>query len=137
LRHPKQDMVWVAAAGPAMNLLLCAVSVLMLYISQLFKLSTDSIVFQMLWASVEINLILAIFNMIPIPPLDGGRVAVGLLPMPLARPLAQVGRFGLIPILLILIVLPMLGLDVRQWLVAGPVEFLERPILHFLGFQVA
>ena len=112
LRHPKQDMVWVAAAGPAMNLLLCVSSVLLLYVCELFKLSQDSIVFQMLWASVEINLILAIFNMIPIPPLDGGRVAVGLLPMPLARPLAQLGRFGLIPILAILIVLPMLGLNV-------------------------
>jgi Zn-dependent protease len=89
----------------------------------------------MLWASVEINLILAIFNMIPIPPLDGGRVAVGLLPMPLARPLAQLGRFGVLPILLVLLVLPMLGLNVTQWLVAGPVAFLERPILHLLGFQ--
>jgi Zn-dependent protease len=135
LRHPKQDMVWVAAAGPGMNLLLCAVSVLTLYIMELFKVPTNSFAFEMMWASVEINLILAIFNMIPIPPLDGGRVAVGLLPMPLARPLAQLGRFGVLPILLVLLVLPMLGLNVTQWLVAGPVAFLERPILHLLGFQ--
>jgi len=60
-----------------------------------------------------------------------------LLPMPLARPLAQVGRFGLLPILLILIVLPMLGLDVTKWLVTGPVQFLERPILHLLNIQAA
>jgi hypothetical protein len=57
--------------------------------------------------------------------------------MPLAKPLAQIGRFGLLPMLLILIVLPMLGLDVRGWLVTGPVQFLERPILHLLGFQAA
>jgi Zn-dependent protease len=137
LRHPKQDMIWVAAAGPGMNLLLCAISVLMLYISEMFRLSPDSIVFQMLWASVEINLVLAIFNLIPLPPLDGGRVAVGLLPMPLARPLAQIGRFGLLPVLLIFIVLPMMGIDVFGWLVGGPLRFLERPILHLLGFQVA
>jgi len=137
LRHPKQDMVWVAAAGPGMNLLLCAISVLLIYISQLFKLSPDSIVFQILWTSVEVNLVLAIFNMIPLPPLDGGRVAVGLLPMPLAKPLAQLGRFGLLPVLLIFILLPMAGIDVFGWLVAGPIRFLERPILHLLGFQIA
>jgi Zn-dependent protease len=137
LRHPKQDMVWVAAAGPGMNLLLCAISVLLFYISQLFKLSPDSIVFQILWTSVEVNLVLAIFNMIPLPPLDGGRVAVGLLPMPLAKPLAQLGRFGLLPVLLIFILLPMAGIDVFGWLVAGPIRFLERPILHLLGFQIA
>ena len=137
LRHPKQDMVWVAAAGPGMNLLLCAISVLLFYISQLFKLSPDSIVFQILWTSVEVNLVLAIFNMIPLPPLDGGRVAVGLLPMPLAKPLAQLGRFGVLPVLLIFILLPMAGIDVFGWLVAGPIRFLERPILHLLGFQIA
>jgi Zn-dependent protease len=130
-------MVWVAAAGPGMNLLLCAISVLLFYISQLFKLSPDSIVFQILWTSVEVNLVLAIFNMIPLPPLDGGRVAVGLLPMPLAKPLAQLGRFGLLPVLLIFILLPMAGIDVFGWLVAGPIRFLERPILHLLGFQIA
>ncbi|MGD0865210.1 MAG: site-2 protease family protein [Rhizomicrobium sp.] len=137
LRHPKQDMVWVAAAGPVMNLLLSAISVLIIYLFELFKFFPGGFVLQMLWASIEVNLILAIFNMIPLPPLDGGRVAVGLLPMPLAKPLAQIGRFGLLPMLLILIVLPMLGLDVRGWLVTGPVQFLERPILHLLGFQAA
>jgi len=137
LRHPKQDMVWVAAAGPAMNLLLCAISVLTLYIMELFGVPSNSFAFQMMWASVEINLVLAIFNLIPLPPLDGGRVAVGLLPMPLAKPLAQIGRFGLLPVLLIFIILPMMGIDVFGWLVGGPLRVLERPILHLLGFQVA
>src|ERR1700733_9437186 len=128
LRHPKQDMVWVAAAGPAMNLLLCAISVLTLYIMELFGVPSNSFAFQMMWASVEINLVLAIFNLFPLPPLDGGRVAVGLLPMPLAKPLAQIGRFGLLPVLLIFIILPMMGIDVFGWLVGGPLRVLERPI---------
>jgi Zn-dependent protease len=137
LRNPKQDMVWVAAAGPAMNLLLCAISVLLIYVTELFHVLLNGFAFQMLWASVEINLVLAIFNLIPLPPLDGGRVAVGLLPMPLATPLAQLGRFGLLPVLLIFILLPMLGVDVFGWLVGGPLRFLERPILQFLHIQIA
>jgi Zn-dependent protease len=135
LRHPKQDMVWVAAAGPGMNLLLCSLSVLLIYLFELLKYFPGAFVFQMLWASVQVNLVLAIFNMIPLPPLDGGRVAVGLLPMPLAKPLAQLGRFGLLPILLIFMVLPMAGIDVFGWLVAGPLHFVERPILNLLGIR--
>jgi hypothetical protein len=62
LRHPKQDMVWVAAAGPVMNLLLSAISVLIIYLFELFKFFPGGFVLQMLWASIEVNLILAIFN---------------------------------------------------------------------------
>jgi hypothetical protein len=54
-------------------------------------------------------------------------VAVGLLPLPLARPLAQLSRFGLLPLLVILVLLPYLGIDVFHWLVEVPVQFLERP----------
>jgi Zn-dependent protease len=135
LRHPKQDMVWVAAAGPGMNLLLAAISVLLIYIPELVGFPPGGILLRMLWASIEINLVLAVLNMIPIPPLDGGRVAVGLLPMPLAKPLAQVGRFGMLPILVIFILLPLIGVNVFGPLIAGPVQFLERPILALLGLH--
>jgi Zn-dependent protease len=135
LRHPKQDMVWVAAAGPGMNILLATVSAILFGIYVHASTSPNAFAIQLLWASVQVNLILAIFNMIPIPPLDGGRVAVGLLPMPLAKVLAQIGRFGLLPILLILLVLPQFGINVFGWLVAGPVQFLERWILTLLGLQ--
>ncbi len=135
LRHPKQDMVWVAAAGPGMNFLLAAISVLLIYIPELAGVPPGGILLRMLWASIEINLVLAVLNMIPIPPLDGGRVAVGLLPMPLAKPLAQVGRFGMLPILVIFILLPLIGVNVFGPLIAGPVQFLERPILALLGLH--
>src|SRR5271155_3285453 len=104
LRHPKRDMIWVAAAGPGMNILLATVSAILLWIS--IHAGLNAFVDQLFFASIQVNLILAIFNIIPSPPLDGGRVAVGLLPMPLAKYWAQLGRFGLLPLLLILIVLP-------------------------------
>ena len=75
----------------------------------------------------------AVFNLIPIPPLDGGRVAVGLLPMPLARPLAQVSRFGIFLVLVLFVILPRFGIDIFYWLVEIPVQFLERGIVAFLS----
>jgi Zn-dependent protease len=133
LRNPKQDMVWVAAAGPAMNILLATISAILLWGS--IHAGLDAFVDQLFFASIQVNLILAIFNMIPIPPLDGGRVAVGLLPMPLALYWAQLGRFGLLPLLLILIVLPYFGISIFDKIVAPPVEFVERWILTLMGLQ--
>ena len=135
LRHPKRDMIWVAAAGPGMNILLATISAILLGIYVYGHVGLSKFPLQLLWASIQVNLVLAIFNMIPIPPLDGGRVAVGLLPMPLARILAQVGRFGLLPILLLVIVWPRFGIDAFGWLIGGPVEFVERWILKLLGLQ--
>src|SRR5271170_4086588 len=125
LRHPKQDMVWVAAAGPAMNILLAVISVFLIYIPAALGMPPRGPVLALLWGSVEINLVLAIFNLIPLPPLDGGNVAIGLLPLPLARPLAQFARFGLLPLLVIMVIQPYAGINVFHWLVQIPVQFLE------------
>ena len=132
LKHPKRDMIWVAAAGPGMNILLAAISVALIYIPAALGAPPPRLLLALLWGSVEINLVLAIFNLIPLPPLDGGRVAVGLLPLPLARPLAQLSRFGILPVLVILVILPYLGIDVLHWLVEVPVQFLEQPALALL-----
>jgi len=132
LNHPKQDMVWVAAAGPAMNLLLAAFSVALIYVPSVLGFSPHGATLELLWGSVQVNLMLAIFNLLPIPPLDGGRVAVGLLPLPLAKPLAQLSRFGLLLVIVIFLVLPYAGIDLFHWLVELPVQFLERPIVDLL-----
>jgi Zn-dependent protease len=135
LRNPKLDMVWVAAAGPGMNILLAALSVLAIYLPSLFGVAVGGIALELFWSSVQINLVLAMLNMLPVPPLDGGRVAVGLLPQPLSGALASLNRFGMLLVLAIFVALPYLGIDVFHWLVQGPVEYLERILMTLLGLH--
>jgi Zn-dependent protease len=135
LRHPKRDMIWVAAAGPAMNILIALISAILLFASLRLGGANDRFLLAALWTSVDINLILAVFNLLPVPPLDGGRVAVGLLPQPLSAALAQLGRFGMLLLLAIFILLPLAGINLFHYLVQIPVDFLERPLLGLLGIQ--
>jgi len=135
LRHPKRDMIWVAAAGPGMNILLALVSALLLFVALHFVADANHLVAACLWTSVEINLVLAVFNLLPVPPLDGGRVAVGLLPQPFSLALAQLGRFGMLLLVALFILLPLLGINLFHYLVQIPVEFLERPLLRLLAIQ--
>lgn len=109
LNHPRIDMVWVAIAGPATNILLALLAALAFHGLGLVPDNAARWVADNLKNALVINVILAVFNMLPIPPLDGGRVAVGLLPDVLAIPLSRLERYGM-PILVgILILLPMLG----------------------------
>ena len=89
LRDPRHDMVWVALAGPGTNVLLAIASSLLFYGVVFFPPSPAEWIAANLVHSLQINAALCVFNMLPLPPLDGGRVAVGLLPRPLAYPLAR------------------------------------------------
>lgn len=109
-KNPRKDMLWVALAGPVTNLLLAVASALLLKA----MIGTASVIpytpmleailvplYNMLVASVWINLVLCIFNFLPIPPLDGGRILTGLLPEDLARTYASFERYGFIIILIL------------------------------------
>jgi len=138
LRNPRRDMVWVAAAGPGINLVLAMVSVLLIHLVRDLPTGGDLLVTGLIH-SAEINLVLAVFNMLPLPPLDGGRVAVGLLPLPLAIPLARLERYGMPIVMFALVLLPMIGqqmhldLNIIAWIVVPPVEFLEGLLLRVAG----
>ncbi len=124
LRHPRRDSVYVAAAGPGMNLLLAVLSALLLNIRVFFSPEVSTLLQEMLTLSIFINVTLAVFNMLPLPPLDGGRVAVGLLPDGLARPLARLEPYGIFIIFGLLLIPPLLGMNLIGWLILHPVKMI-------------
>ena len=130
LENPRRDMVWVAAAGPSVNLFMAIAAAILLNLTVLLSGEVQLWVTRMLSAAVTINLVLAVFNMIPLPPLDGGRVAVGLLPLKLARPLAMSERYGLFIIMGLLLVPSLINsaMDTNF----NPIGSLIWPVVSFL-----
>ena len=112
LRNPRSGMMWVAIAGPAMNFVLAFIAALLLHPAGLLEglLSADSmaLVYRFLGLSILANLVLGLFNLFPVPPLDGGRIMVGLLPYRAALGYARLEPAGLFIVLGILFLLPAL-----------------------------
>ncbi len=139
LREPRIGMVMVALAGPGTNILLALVAAAAFHLVGLVPASAARWVADNLQNAVLINVVLAVFNMMPIPPLDGGRVAVGLLPRVLAVPLARLEPFGMLILIGILILLPLAGsqfglnLDVISAILRVSTDYIIRLVLILTG----
>ena len=161
LDRPRRDMVWVALAGPGTNVLLAIISAVLFSSVRLLPGGSNPALGSLplllengselippspagwLAANVVhallINVVLCVFNMLPLPPLDGGRVAVGLLPDALAFPLARLERYGMLILLLFLFLIPYFGeqigrdFNILAWLIGVPADALIRFVLAITG----
>jgi Zn-dependent protease len=129
LRHPKKDMLWVALAGPASNLFMAFCWALLA--KSALEMQGNYFaepMLEMARIGIKINVVLIALNMLPLPPLDGGRIAVSLLPHRQAYKLARVEPYGMF-ILIFMAFTPLLG-----WILMPPMIGLMRLISFIFGF---
>jgi Zn-dependent protease len=138
LKPIRLGMILVALAGPMTNVLLAIASSLLFFGVGLVPQSGQQFVARNLVNSLQINCVLCVFNMLPIPPLDGGRVAVGVLPRALAWPLARLEPYGMLILMGLFVVGYLsvhtgLGFNPLGWLIGVPTNLLIRAVLAITG----
>lgn len=136
LHHPRRDMVFVALAGPGMNIALALVAALLMRPLEGTSGPAAEWVAHNLENAVVINVVLAVFNMFPLPPLDGGRVVTGILPPSLSASYGKLEPYGMTILLALIFILPYLGsllgrnLNVISWLISS----IALPIIKALAW---
>jgi len=130
LRHPKRDMAIVAAAGPGANLVMAVLWALMAKLATVLPASLAILAQPLVYMGifgVTINVVLMVLNLLPLPPLDGGRVAVGLLPGPLAWQLSRLEPYGFF------ILIGLLATGVLHYLIGPPIELVKNMVAAIVG----
>ncbi len=142
LRNPRRDMMIVAAAGPGSNLVMGLIGAVLLGLVMRSSLGPAEPSFAMgflaanLFNFILVNVFLALFNLLPVPPFDGGHIVEGLLPRNLARKFAGMHRQALLIMILLIVVLPWISpsLNLIGWLVLPPVQWLSE---HYIAVAKA
>ena len=133
LRYPRAGTILVAAAGPGMNLLLATIAALGFHIVGYIPAPGAQWLAANLKNAFLFNIVLAIFNLLPIPPLDGGRILVGVLPGVFARSMSRLEPYGMLILIGLLFVLPMLGLNPISQLIMAATNVVGGAILWLTG----